>query len=248
MRRFPMMLMVSAVAALGGAGLALGQGAQLSAGAGVQAGEEGTTAEVSAGSDASAPQPAPAAAAGTESPGQSLEATKKPSLGDQEMLQKAEAIMAKGRELSLALQFRLDEAKNRAGDEGPNIILIECLNQKLNQVNRRAGDRGTLAPHVAKLKTAVATGDGEARDFEFGLIEIVGQEIADLEREAALCTGDEQFYTSEVTSVVTEMTGTMPATTGDSNVLPVAPAGGDTPTTPVDGPPPGNLEIASPIR
>ena len=132
-------------------------------------------------------------------------------LSSEAMLSKANEILNKGRQLSLSVQWRIDEAtKNRKG-RGPDIILIRCLRDKQDEIDSRVGDGGTLTRSIRELQVASNNGITAKRDTEFEIIQIIAADLERLEKEVSGCIGDDPYYTDAATEVRTTVQGNMPA-------------------------------------
>ncbi len=104
-------------------------------------------------------------------------------LSGEQQLAEADRIVATGRQGQRVVMRLLDEARRER-----DVIKITCLNDKLTQINvnlRTAEDRQEA------LRQAVQTGDSEARNHQFTILDVLKQKLDTLLLEARQCTGAE---------------------------------------------------------
>ena len=104
-------------------------------------------------------------------------------LSAEQQLAEADRIVATGRQSQRVVMRLLDEARRER-----DVIKITCLNDKLTQINvnlRTAEDRQDA------LRQAAQSGDTEARNHQFTILDVLKQKLDTLLLEARQCTGAE---------------------------------------------------------
>lgn len=104
-------------------------------------------------------------------------------LSAEQQLAEAERIVSTGRQGQRVVMRLLDEARRER-----DVIKITCLNDKLTQINvnlRTAEDRQDA------LRQAIQSGDTEARNHQFTILDVLKQKLDTLLLEARQCTGAE---------------------------------------------------------
>lgn len=124
-----------------------------------------------------------------------------------EMVQGGSAVVRKGEGTARSVRAMLEEARKAA-----DIIRVTCLNDKLTQIN---ANLKTAQVRLAALREAV---DPDRQSHEYTVLNVLGQKLQVLDREAQQCVGQGMYDTGE-TKVITEI---------DSDMLPFE----DNPSTP----------------
>jgi hypothetical protein len=104
-------------------------------------------------------------------------------LSAEQQLAEAERIVAQGRSAQRVVMRLLDDARRER-----DVIKITCLNDKLTQLNvnlRTAEDRQDA------LRQAAQSGDTEARNHQFTILDVLKEKMDTLLLEARQCTGAE---------------------------------------------------------
>jgi len=105
----------------------------------------------------------------------------------------AQRVTARADRLRRSVQKMLSDARNEN-----DIIRVDCLNEKLTQINTHA----MMAEQ--RQRNAEAAKDASKRDHELRVLAIIGQRLNHLESEARQCIGQEMFETGN-TRVVTDI-------------------------------------------
>lgn len=85
-------------------------------------------------------------------------------------------------------------------DDRPDIVRINCLNNKLMEINAQVG---TFEDRRTALREAIGVGDDDRRRHEYRVLVVVYQKIQSLRLEAEACIGEGGGYMGEARIRVT---------------------------------------------
>jgi hypothetical protein len=126
--------------------------------------------------------------------GASMQVQRRSDLGPAEQVAEGQRLLSNGQSLSMRVQGMLDQAR-REGD----VLRVTCLDDKLTQINAHVR---TLGDRVEALSDSVRVADEDRRNHEYTVITVLGQNLAQLDRAASECIGQDMYETG-TTRVVT---------------------------------------------
>lgn len=138
-------------------------------------------------------------------------ARRRADLTPAEQVAEAQRIRERADSLSRRVAAMLDESRREA-----DVIRMNCLNDKLTQINAH---RGTLGNRVEALQESVQLGDEGRRNHEFTVVTVLSQNLNELERAANECIGQD-LYETGATRVTTTIDPNAPDD-DPANVIPV---------------------------
>lgn len=136
-----------------------------------------------------------------------------------EQVAAADALVARLQASAARVRHLLDEARRQK-----DVVKTTCLSDKLSQIEvamKSAKER------QSSLSAAIARNDGEQRDHEFAVVNVLRQRAEQLDAEASQCIGEELGFPGETTRNFT----------ANPNIAPVDPG----------APPPVEVVIVPPL-